>query len=650
MASIATTPGPRRSSSLPVGRLASSSPDPQIEILFTLPSVRIISFTTSSKPTSRPSSSNGSVVVEEEPGTLSWVSRFERTIAVGPLRIYRAPGSVAFLNCANALRPILPKSQAWCVDGNSKFVLQIRPPQYWRIEVPNKTADEGVMVEELKKVLEQVLRYEKTACPFQRDFVVELPEKPATPVKKRPWRPIERPQGGLSPKPSPLLQATTPDDSQTILPIAESRPTTPCPAHEVSARTGRPTSPPTPHRDFETPGPKSVSGFRQSIEAVETSSPSGTSMPESLEQLSDPEPIDIRALEPSLLHTPESEYIFGSYAGIDEEGDCYSDATDDTTMTPRSGVKPSAKPVENESIELRKPLSIQDCNRSVTAPPILSLLTSPPSKQRTKSPLRCSTTFETSSDRSSSVESFHSVQSWHSPLAPPSPPASEPSSPTSTYPYPHEKIVLPKRPLHSRDASELTVTPETPNMWERNTTTQTRSNAMSLSPPLRTPPTLVHDGSEKSDEEHFEIVTPPAIKPTVRHRATTSSNSRRRALSPLPAAVNLFSPPKQAQRRLRTARHLPTAIIQKTCEILLSPPSHLFQLMLSIASKIAAGEWRGMLSGHGEAVHWDFEDEYGSDPSLYEDDYGMSVAKPQNKQSTGRTSGAYITGGSWEVD
>ena len=83
MASIATTPGPRRSSSLPVGRLASSSPDPQIEILFTLPSVRIISFTTSSKPTSRPSSSNGSVVVEEEPGTLSWGSRFERTIAVG---------------------------------------------------------------------------------------------------------------------------------------------------------------------------------------------------------------------------------------------------------------------------------------------------------------------------------------------------------------------------------------------------------------------------------------------------------------------------------------------------------------------------------------------------------------------------------------
>jgi hypothetical protein len=75
--------------SLPSARLA-SSPDPQIEVLFTLPSVRIIAFTTptststsASSSTSRPSSSNGNYVVEEAPGTLPWVSRFERTIAVG---------------------------------------------------------------------------------------------------------------------------------------------------------------------------------------------------------------------------------------------------------------------------------------------------------------------------------------------------------------------------------------------------------------------------------------------------------------------------------------------------------------------------------------------------------------------------------------
>jgi hypothetical protein len=31
--------------------------------------------------------------------------------------------------------------------------------------------------------------------------------------------------------------------------------------------------------------------------------------------------------------------------------------------------------------------------------------------------------------------------------------------------------------------------------------------------------------------------------------------------------------------------------------------------MLRIATKIANGEWRGVLSGYGEAVHWDFEDD-----------------------------------------
>ena len=59
----------------------------------------------------------------------------------GPFRIYRAPGSVAFLSCGSALQPILPKSQCWCLDeDSSRFVLQIRRPQYWRIELP---VDEG---------------------------------------------------------------------------------------------------------------------------------------------------------------------------------------------------------------------------------------------------------------------------------------------------------------------------------------------------------------------------------------------------------------------------------------------------------------------------------------------------------------------------
>ena len=58
--------------------------------------------------------------------------------------------------------------------------------------MPNQSAEEKSRVEELKTVLGQVLRFEKTHCPFQRDFIVELPEAPKTPVKKRPWKPVER--------------------------------------------------------------------------------------------------------------------------------------------------------------------------------------------------------------------------------------------------------------------------------------------------------------------------------------------------------------------------------------------------------------------------------------------------------------------------
>lgn len=74
--------------------------------------------------------------------------------------------------------------------------------------------------------------------------------------------------------------------------------------------------------------------------------------------------------------------------------------------------------------------------------------------------------------------------------------------------------------------------------------------------------------------------------------------------------------------------------------------------MMSIASKIAAGEWRGVLSGHGEAVHWDFEDEYAGGWS--EDDFGISLPGANvNARSKAQTTGSSVgdsPGGSWEVD
>jgi hypothetical protein len=70
--------------------------------------------------------------------------------------------------------------------------------------------------------------------------------------------------------------------------------------------------------------------------------------------------------------------------------------------------------------------------------------------------------------------------------------------------------------------------------------------------------------------------------------------------------------------------------------------------MLNIASKIAAGEWRGFLSNQGENVYWDFEQEYGAD-AWNEDDYGISLPKYSAAKRNATTSGT-DAGGSWEVD
>jgi len=55
-------------------------------------------------------------------------------------------------------------------------------------------------------------------------------------------------------------------------------------------------------------------------------------------------------------------------------------------------------------------------------------------------------------------------------------------------------------------------------------------------------------------------------------------------------------------------------VIHKTCEILMSPPSHLLNLMLNVAARISAGQWRGFVFGTGESgeripVHWDWTSE-----------------------------------------
>ncbi|KAF1988809.1 hypothetical protein K402DRAFT_373138 [Aulographum hederae CBS 113979] len=189
-------PGMRRSFTLPIQAnyspksppgSSSATPD-SVESLFSTALAKVVSFS-SSTTSSRPSSSSGRGTVDPDKdliGTLPWASATERTIAAGPLRIYRVPSSgVSFLHSGALLHPILPRSQCWCVDGISKFVLRIREGSFYRIELPANNSEEEAKVEEFKTVLEKVLLYEKTACPFKRGFTVELPEQPQSPIRKR---------------------------------------------------------------------------------------------------------------------------------------------------------------------------------------------------------------------------------------------------------------------------------------------------------------------------------------------------------------------------------------------------------------------------------------------------------------------------------
>ncbi|MCJ1250036.1 hypothetical protein MMC30_007262 [Trapelia coarctata] len=207
-ATASSTPGPatpsplRRSFTLPPKLTGSHKPQTTangvdlntVDMLFVHHTCRIVSFRpTLGKPRSRPSSTSGLVPNNEPPGTLPWASHTERTIAAGPLVVYQVHNSVAFLNSGRTVHPILPKSQCWCVDNETKFVLRIRDNSYYRIELPNNSPEDRQVADQLKEALAKVLQYERTPCPFKRGHTVELPELPETPTKLVPWKPKHRP-------------------------------------------------------------------------------------------------------------------------------------------------------------------------------------------------------------------------------------------------------------------------------------------------------------------------------------------------------------------------------------------------------------------------------------------------------------------------
>ncbi|KAI9830224.1 MAG: hypothetical protein M1819_005751 [Sarea resinae] len=546
-----TLPAKLRENKKPLAREADAE---GIETLFSVSAAKIVSFTASN--ISRRTSAAGAAKVDvdtEAAGTLPWSSSTERTIAAGPLRIYRVPGSVAFLNSGSTLHPILIKSQCWCVDGKTKFVLRIRQNSYYRIELPNTCDDDRKKADELKSVLPHVLQYEKTECPFKREFIVELPEAPKTPVRKRPWKPPERPKA------------------------------------------------PIPERQSES---ESADEYLTAASGDDSS----------------------------------------SHDGSDHENE--SEATDDTNLTPRNGR--SHSPFITDAFEFPSRPKTAATARSVTMPflPTDTLRSLPGDL----------------SDSLSEAGSLGRSEKTISPL---------PTTPLSQDQNPLDDLSTPSA-LHShqRDISEMTIRPDDPpRLW--STTTPPSEDSRSASPPPRTP-TLISDAEDRPDEEWSDIVTPPQISTSLRRRPFAAG---RRALSPLPLPANIFQPPTYSPGKGASGRHLTTAVIQKTCSILLGPPVHLVALMLNIASKIANGAMRGVAFGFGEKgekipCSWDYSDsdELSDENAVWDDeevdDYGIALDVPASKRtsragstvsrrsiaSRGGSQMGDDTGNSWEID
>lgn len=482
---------------------------------------------------------------------------------LGPLLIYRVLGSVSFLSSGSTLHPILAKSQCWCVDGESKFVLRIRHDNYYRIELPNTCPEENLKVEEFKTVLAKVLQYERTVCPFKRGFTVDLPEPPETPVRKRPWKPQQR--------------------SNTIE------------AHGVNARM----------EDSD-------------VDEIESEGVARTNT-----TTQQPETADVDA------STISSESLANGCGD-----DCGSEVKEDNSLAFKNMIEKKNEELDvfNNSTQLR-PLRI---GRTVTAPPQLTLRTSPSSNSTIDSSASLKPA-SGSSSLSSSAESFHSFHSPISPLAP-SPPCSDPSSPS---PQPRDKaeINASRTRSHKRDSSEITVTSDPTGFWDMKNG-ETSEDLYTLS---SAPPDLVSDAASQSEENWSEAIT-PSPSAEVRQR---KAPQRRQTHSPLPSQANLYSPSCRMP-----GHHLTTAILQKTCSLLLGPPIQLVALMLNIASKIAKGAYRGAAYGYGEAgqkipCSWDFSDaDDDSDQVLEEDDYGFSL----RKLSAARNDMTKEGDKSWEID
>ncbi|EAT89433.2 hypothetical protein SNOG_02702 [Parastagonospora nodorum SN15] len=544
-----------RSTSTPASRNTSSD---GIETLFTCPASKIVSFA-ASDPARRHSPSRTPKGKGSPVRSIPWSSLTERTLAVGALRIYRVTASnVSFLNSGTLLHTIFPRSQCWCVDGQSIFVLRVRQDSYYRIELPYDrvmTDEDKAQISEFKRVLSQVLQYEKTQCPFRRGSNVEEIERPKSPPRKQ----LKKQQ--------PTQKAKNVDLRQDV--GAPERMT----GHLVLALMG-------PTLEPYLLVPMSASGS-------------------------------------SLMPPPELPRV------------------------------PKSNPARRLSISER--VSMFQGMRSATAPIVTNRNVSAMSMERipesprkdeqhgdVQKPILERNVSEAAS-LASSADSFYSVQT--TPYATPSPQYLD-AEPDFLNPWEGSATKQEEtrgRSMHRRQVSEITVRAASSEVVNKSApvtpTGPFHQGASSIDEMLpssapSTPPLVSDSDDDSVDSPGMTVATPPDA---IRMKRLTGA-SQRRAFSPMPQPKNLFIPSKPAT----VGSQFTSALVRKTCELVLGPPSHLVSLMLRIAASISNIGFGSYRVRRQEKIpcSWESDDE----PEWpEEDDFGIplnNIGDPTQRRRT----------------
>ena len=594
----------RRSFTAPVELYPSPQPqhvdpsDAAADILYSHPSTKTFSFSPPDANKIKPASLDADYPVDAIE-TLPWSAPRESMEAQGSLIIEKVRGSATFLKTGKIVHAIMRGSQCWCVDGDSKFVLRVRQFQYYRIEFPNRTAEEREKIEDLKTVLRKILKFEVTPCPFMRAFKVELPESASTPKKKKAWQPrtslskesplsLTSSVAGVEDRPesrnSSISDALTDgeqgdgsDSSRSTLHSTSGSVHEDTKSVERTETHDREDGQVVSFEEQQNVGPDNAPPDKPlDLQVEDLESPGSLSQASEKHEVHEGDITSAESSEPPDHHTSpdlqveSNQDIEVNNGDSQEEGDNIShplqvpDKSQQEAPVSASADSP-AEMKDEEVVSLENVVEKSATSPSLVDPTDFGLETGeviPNMDSASPIAIQSSPRQRSLSDQSlvkeeslsASVDSFHSINSHR-------------SSKSSLVSYSQPDVTL-LTPSPQRRISEVTM---------RNERAEPNDLAASDASDQPETPKLLHDSA--SDAEWPEVQT-PAPNEAVKRRMPR----KRSGFSPLPPASTLLgSSPRSSDR------HLATALIQKAASLAVGKPLEAVILLFHVLGRIAAG-------------------------------------------------------------